>query len=127
MVVSFTHKGDFKKTTKFLAFVSRGNWLKQCLMKYGQKGVDVLSEATPVDTGITANSWSYSIEVDGGSLGISWNNTSNNKSISIVYLLVNGHGTGTGGWVEGRDFVTPSIQPVMDQIVNDLWEEVKSA
>lgn len=127
MVVNFKHSGDFNKTTKFLNFVSKGDYLKNALQKYGQMGVEALASATPVDTGITAASWSYEIEVTGGTVAINWKNSSNNKSISIVYLLVNGHGTGTGGWVEGRDFITPAIEPVMNEIIDQVWKEVKSA
>lgn len=127
MVVTFKHSGDFKKTTKFLSFVSKGDYIKKVIMQYGQKGVEALASATPVDTGVTAVSWSFECEVNGGTVSLIWKNSSENKSISIVYLLVNGHGTGTGGWVEGRDFITPAIEPIMNEIVEKVWEEVKSA
>lgn len=127
MPIKFSHKGDFKKTTKFLTYMSKGDYLKNALQQYGQMGVEALAAATPVDTGVTAASWAFKIEVGKGSLSLIWTNSSNNKSISIVYLLVYGHGTGTGGWVEGRDFITPSIQPIMDGLVDKIWREVKSA
>lgn len=127
MLVKFSHKGDFNRTTKFLNFVSKGDYLKKTLERYGQMGVDALAAATPVDTGVTAASWAFKVEVGNGDVTLVWTNSSNNKSISIVYLLVNGHGTGTGGWVEGRDFISPAILPVMDAIVDKIWKEVKSA
>lgn len=127
MPIKFSHKGDFKKTTKFLTYMSKGDYLKNALQQYGQMGVEALAAATPVDTGVTAASWAFKIEVGKGSLSLIWTNSSNNKSISIVYLLVYGHGTGTGGWVEGRDFITPAIQPIMDGLVDKIWREVKSA
>ena len=127
MPIKFSHKGDFKKTTKFLTYMSKGDYLKNALQQYGQMGVEALAAATPVDTGVTAASWAFKIEVRKGSLSLIWTNSSNNKSISIVYLLVYGHGTGTGGWVEGRDFITPAIQPIMDGLVDKIWREVKSA
>ena len=127
MVVTFKHSGDFNKTTKFLNFISKSDYIKKVIMQYGQKGVEALASATPVDTGLTAASWGFECEINGGSVSLVWTNTSENKSISIVYLLVNGHGTGTGGWVEGRDFITPAIEPVMNEIVEKVWKEVKSA
>ena len=124
MVVTFKHSGDFNKTTKFLNFISKSDYIKKVIMQYGQKGVEALASATPVDTGLTAASWGFECEINGGSVSLVWTNTSENKSISIVYLLVNGHGTGTGGWVEGRDYINPAMQPVFDKIANDAWEEV---
>lgn len=127
MVVTFKHSGDFNKTTKFLNFVSKSDYIKKIIMQYGQRGVEALASATPVKTGLTAASWGFECEVNGGNVSLIWTNTSENKSISIVYLLVNGHGTGTGGWVEGRDFITPAIEPIMNEIVEKVWREVKSA
>lgn len=127
MLVKFSQKGDFNKLTKFLNTVSKGDYLKKNLERYGQMGVEALAAATPVDTGVTAASWSFQVEVGNGTVSLIWTNSSNNKSISIVYLLVNGHGTGTGGWVEGRDFISPAILPVMDSLIEKIWKEVKSA
>ena len=127
MIVEFKHHGDFKNTTKFLTFISKGEWLKNILTKYGNKGVEALAAATPVDSGLTAASWGFQIGVRDDGISLNWTNSNENKSISIVYLLVNGHGTGTGGWVEGRDFITPAIQPIMDEIVEKIWKEVESA
>ena len=131
MHVSLKQTGDFKKTTQFLNFISKGNYLKKTLERYGKMGVDALASATPVDTGLTASSWGFEIEVSGGSVSLIWTNDRENEKgrykVNIVYLLVNGHGTGTGGWVEGRDFITPAIEPVMKEIIEKVWEEVKSA
>lgn len=126
-MITFKHTGDFKMTTRFFSRMTGGQYLLNAIKKYGQIGCDALAAATPVDTGLTAESWEFAIEVGQGSVSLIWSNTNENKSLNIVYLLVYGHGTGTGGWVQGRDFITPAIEPVMDQIVEAVWREVKSA
>jgi len=126
-MIKFKHTGDFKVTTKFLNKMSDGRYLLNTINKYGQQGVDALAAATPVRTGLTANSWGFKIEVNSRSVSLIWTNSSNNKTVNIVYLLVYGHGTGTGGWVEGHDFITPAIEPIMNEIVDAVWKEVKSA
>ena len=124
--VKISSKGSFKNTYKFLKFLS--DWkIEQSLKNYAQKGVDVLSAATPVDSGKTANSWGYEIEVSKGSAKIHWTNTNINDGVNIAVILQFGHGTGTGGYVEGRDYINPAIQPVFDEIADALWKEVTTA
>ena len=91
--------------------------------KYGKMGVEALRNATPVDTGITASSWSYEIQNEGDRVSLSFFNTSENKGVYIAIILQYGHGTGTGGWVEGRDYINPAVQPIFDQIADELWKE----
>ena len=83
-----------------------------------------LASATPVETGETANSWHYEVERGGGGARLVFTNTHINKGVNIAIILQYGHGTGTGGWVEGRDYINPAIQPVFDKIVESLWREV---
>ena len=83
-----------------------------------------LASATPIDSGMTANSWNYSIEKKNGVIKISFNNTNIQNGVPIAIILQYGHGTGTGGWVEGRDYINPAIQPIFDKIANDAWREV---
>ena len=124
--VKISSKGSFKNTYKFLKFLS--DWkIEQSLKKYAQKGVDALSAATPVDSGKTADSWGYEIEVSKGSAKIHWTNTNTNDGVNIAVILQFGHGTGTGGYVEGRDYINPAIQPVFDEIADALWKEVTTA
>ena len=126
MQVKISSKGSFKNTYKFLKFLS--DWkIEQSLKKYAQKGVDALSAATPVDSGKTADSWGYEIEVSKGSAKIRWTNTNINDGVNIAVILQFGHGTGTGGYVEGRDYINPAIQPVFDEIADALWKEVTTA
>lgn len=124
-MLSFTHKGDYSKTTNFLKkMLNVGNSLTSVLEKYGQKGVDALSAATPTETGLTASSWYYKIEDKDGSAKISFCNSNIQNGVPIAIILQYGHGTGTGGWVEGRDYINPALQPIFDEIANNAWREV---
>lgn len=98
------------------------------LDEIGAKGVDALARATPIRTGLTAYSWSYSVDATIGKYVITWsNNHDDEDGVPIAILIQFGHGTGTGGWVEGRDYVNPAIQPLFDEFVNQIWEEVRNA
>ena len=94
------------------------------LDRYGRAGVAALASATPVDTGITAGSWYYQIERDNGSVTIAFHNSNVQSGVPIAIILQYGHGTRNGGWVVGRDYINPAIQPIFDQIANDAWREV---
>lgn len=122
-MISFRHKGDLSKTTRFL---ERAKEIARLgvLDKYGREGVAALASATPTESGTTANSWFYEIEHSAGSSTIRFNNSNINKGVPIAIILQYGHGTGTGGWVEGRDYINPAIQPVFDRIVQEVWREV---
>ncbi len=122
-MISFRQKGDFSKLTSFLERTKETVYLGD-LNKYGRQGVAALASATPVDTGKTASSWSYKIENNNGSVSISFENSNVQDGVPIAIILQYGHGTRNGGWVEGRDYINPAIQPIFDQIVNDAWKEV---
>lgn len=122
-MISFRHKGDFSKTFRYLGKAKKAVQLKD-LDKYGQEGVAALASATPVDSGLTANSWNYEITRQNGTVRIAFTNSNINKGIPIAIILQYGHGTGTGGWVEGRDYINPAIQPIFDKIAEDAWKEV---
>lgn len=94
------------------------------LEEYARKGVEALSSATPVDTGKTMYSWYYEIEKQDDYYAIHWNNSNVHKGINIALLIQMDHGTGTGGWIEGRDYINPAIQPVLDEIAEKCWSEV---
>lgn len=123
MAIFFESTGSFKNTENFLNRMSRRD-IAASLHKYGRIGVSALSAATPVESGLTATSWTYEIDRSLGSWGISWVNTNRNSGASIAILLQYGHGTGTGGYVSGRDYINPAIQPIFDQIAVDVWKEV---
>lgn len=122
-MITFRQKGDFSKLTNYLERVKEAAKLG-VLDKYGQEGVAALSSATPVDTGRTANSWSYKVEHQNGSSSINFYNSNYNNGVNIAIILQYGHGTGTGGWVAGRDYINPAIQPVFDKIADEAWKEV---
>jgi len=122
-MIKFVHRGDFKKTEEFLKR-NRKIEIRQILNYYGQKGVEALRDATPKDTGKTADSWNYEITEDDKGYHIYWNNTSKNKGVQIAILIQYGHGTGTGGYVQGRDFINPAIRPIFDEIADTAWREV---
>ena len=119
----FTHKGDFSKTEAFLKKAKTGDFYKN-LERYAQVGVEALRSNTPLDSGITADSWSYKITKGKGEAGITWINNNTNQGENIAILIQYGHGTGTGGYVHGRDYINPAMRPVFDQIAEDIWKEV---
>ena len=122
-MIKFRHKGDFSKLTQFLEKAKEAVHLGD-LDRYGREGVAALSSATPVDSGLTASSWSYTIERTNKSVTISFDNSNIQNGVPIAIILQYGHGTRNGGWVEGRDYINPAIQPVFDKLANDAWREV---
>lgn len=123
-MIKFTHSGDFKNTERFLRKAKKQN-LRSTLEYYGEMGVAALASATPVDSGDTANSWTYSVEITRKSVSLSWSNTNESEGIPIVVLIQYGH-VANGSYVYGRDFINPTIQPIFDEIVNNVWKEVTS-
>ena len=122
-MIKFSHKGDFSKLSRYFERVKEAAKIG-VLDKYGQEGVAALASATPVDSGQTANSWYYEIKRQNGSVSIVFNNSHVNKGVPIAIILQYGHGTGTGGWVQGRDYINPAIRPIFDRIAEDAWKEV---
>ena len=124
-LVKFKHRGNFNKVERFLNRVSNRDYLN-VLDTYGQMGVEALSKATPVDTGLTAQSWTYEIERTSDKTMIYWLNTNTNQGINIAVILQYGHGTGTGGYVQGIDYINPAMRPVFEKIADQAWREVCS-
>lgn len=124
-MITFKQKGDFSKATRYFERLLEVAKLG-VLDKYGREGVAALSSATPVESGLTASSWDYSITHGRGTAKIEFHNTNFNEGVPIAIILQYGHGTGTGGWVEGRDYINPAIQPIFDKIAEDAWREVTS-
>ena len=122
-MITINHYGDFKKLTNFLEKMKR-MFDVSMLDKYGREGVAALSAATPVDSGNTASSWTYEIKDIKDGVALTFNNTNIQNGVPIAIILQYGHGTNHGGWVEGRDYINPAIQPVFDKIANEAWKEV---
>lgn len=122
-MIEFRQKGDLKKTMGFLKRAKDSVSL-DILDKYGREGVAALSSATPVETGETASSWYYKIERKKNYVSVGFYNSNVQNGVPIAIILQYGHGTGTGGWVEGRDYINPSIQPLFDRLADTAWREV---
>jgi len=122
-MIVFRQKGDFRKLNGYFERVKNAIKIGN-LDKFGKAGVEALSSATPIDSGETASSWYYDIKRENGRVTISFNNSHINKGVPIAIILQTGHATRNGGWVEGRDYINPSIQPIFDEIASDAWKEV---
>lgn len=122
-MIRCTVKGDFKKTKNFLKRAQNVD-LRSLLTRYAEEGVKALSSATPVVTGKTAASWDYEIVQDRNRISIFWTNSNKNEGVPIAVILEYGHGTGWGGYVQGRHYISPAIQPVFDDIAEAAWKEV---
>ena len=122
-MISFRQKGDFSKLTRFLERAKNLVHLSD-LDRYGREGVAALASATPVDTGKTAASWYYDIKINKESVSITFDNSNIQNGVPIAIILQYGHGTRNGGWVEGRDYINPVIQPIFDKIAEEAWKEV---
>lgn len=122
-MIIFRQKGDFSKLSRYLERVKEAARIG-VLDKYGREGVAALASATPVESGKTAGSWYYEIKRQNESVSIIFKNSNINKGVPIAIILQYGHGTGTGGWVEGRDYINPAIQPIFDRIADEAWREV---
>lgn len=124
-MISIKQRGDFSKTEKFLKKSFGRNYI-DVLDKYGQQGVLALSAATPVDAGLTADSWDYKIIQNKSSISIVWENSNVNKGVNIAILLQYGHGTRNGGYVNGIDYINPALKPIFDKMADAAWKEVTS-
>ena len=125
-MISFEVTGSTDKTERFLRRLQSGD-IYASLDRYGAMGQAALASATPTDSGLTAASWTYKIRRSRGSAEIIWSNTNTINGFKVAIALQYGHGTGTGGYVSGRDYINPAIQPLMDQIAEAVWKEVTRA
>ena len=126
MRITFRQSGDFSRLRKYLSKAIDSVTMAH-LQKYGEMGVEALKAATPVDSGVTASAWRYEITSDGSGYAIDFHNDNVKDGwFNVAIMLDVGHGTGTGGWVEGRHFIDPTIQPIFERMAHDLWLEVTS-
>lgn len=127
MPISFEVTGSTKRTSDFLKKMQDPDQFISGLESIAQRGVEALRAATPMDSGLTAASWGYRIEKSKSGVTITWTNTNIHSGANVAILLQYGHGTGTGGYVAGRDYINPAIKPIFDEIANDVWRKVTSA
>ena len=127
-MIEIETSGSTVRTQSFLSSMQRiDSEIRRALESAGQRGVSALASATPVESGLTAASWTYEIESKNGEHVIYWLNTNTISGVNVAIILQYGHGTGTGGWVSGRDYINPALQSIFDQIANDVWKKVTSA
>lgn len=126
MKVSLSSSGSFKNTESFLQLMLKLD-IRRVLENAGREGVAALAAATPTESGLAASSWTYKVVINSKSAGVTWYNTDVEGGFPVAIMLQYGHGTGTGGYVQGRDYINPAIQPIMERIANDVWKEVTSA
>jgi len=124
-MIRLTSKGDYKKAKNWLENIKVSKLTKN-FERFGERGVQALRDATPVDTGLTADSWEYRVVRDGDRPRIEWYNTNVVNGVPVVILLQYGHGTRSGSYVQGRDFINPAIAPIFAEIAEDYWKEVTS-
>lgn len=122
-MIRLTSKGNFEPTRGFLNRLLKHN-IFSTLDTYGRMGVEALSNATPVATGLSSQSWGYRIIKHHSNIRIEWYNTNVVNGTPVVILIQYGHGTGTGGYVQGRDFINPVVRPLFDKIADDMWKKV---
>lgn len=125
-MIRFCHKGNFARTERFFHRSRRASFFSS-LEELAQAGVDALSRATPVDSGLTAQSWDYEIRNEQGKVSIFWKNSNQNQGVPIAVIIQYGHGTGNGGYVEGVDYINPALKPIFEQIAGKVWKEVTRA
>lgn len=126
-MIRVTASGSTAKMDKFLAQAVKTNTIESRIRSICDAGVRALAAATPAESGATAAAWSYEIVNKGGKIDIYWTNSHQNQGQVIAVLIQYGHGTGTGGYVPGRDFINPAIRPIFDQIADSAWKAVTSA
>lgn len=124
-MIVLTQSGNFNNTERFLKGAKKLD-IKRILESYGREGVRALASATPVDSGLTADSWGFRVTISKGSFSIVWTNSNVVNGVPIAIILQYGHGTGTGGYVQGRDYINPAIQPIFQKIADSVWLEVRN-
>lgn len=123
-IINVTSKGNFENLMKFLR-ASKEERIRSVLEKYAHQGLVALQNATPIDTGLTAESWYYEIVQREGYASLRYHNSHVDHGRPIAILIQYGHATRNGSWVEGRDYIMPAIQPIFDKMAEDLWKEVR--
>lgn len=124
-MIRFKHKGSFKNTEHFFKKAAEASYLR-ILERYGQAGVEALASTTPAESGKTAALWGYELVRTKRGYSIYWTNGNIVSGVSIALILQYGHGTGTGGYVRGIDYINPAIRPIFESMASEAWKEVTS-
>lgn len=126
MSISFSSSGSFDNTERFLRRIKSGQ-IYSNVSAIAQRGTNALRAATPVDSGATAAGWNHEVQISGASCTVTWTNSNTQNGFPVAIMLQYGHGTGTGGYVRGRDYINPAIRPVFKEIADAVWREVTRA
>lgn len=122
-MIKFRHRGNFNNTERFFKKAPKIDY-RSILEKYAISGVNILSSATPIDSGLTRESWGYEIKTSSRFSSIIWTNSHIVNGVPIAVILQYGHGTKNGGYVQGRDYINPAVKPIFDKLASDAWKEV---
>lgn len=125
--IQLTASGSTANLEQFLKMAGRNDEIRRRITPIVEAGLQRLKAATPRDSGLTAESWSYEIVIDGDGIAIYWKNSNTNQGRHIAILIRYGHGTRNGGYVPANDFITPVMQPIFEQIKNEVWKAVTSS
>lgn len=125
-MIIFESKGSFNRTESFLQKLLKQDNVTRILEGYGKQGVAALAAATPVESGLAANSWGYEVLKTGSGYELAFTNSDIENGFPVAIMIQYGHGTGTGGYVQGRDYINPAMRPIFDQIANEIWKAVTS-
>lgn len=123
-IVDLKMHGSWNRIKHFLRAAQEKRYLA-ALDRCGEFGVQLLMASTPKRTGLTAMSWSYSIEGSGDDYKILFNNSNiKDGNFNIALLIQMGHGTGTGGYVAGVDYINPVLGPIADYLGEQVGLEI---
>lgn len=125
-MIKFTTSGSFKNTERFLRNMQQLN-VRKIIESEAEKGRQALIEATPKDSGLAASSWNYTISQNRGGVTITWTNSDIENGFPVAIALQYGYATGSGGYVQGRDYINSAMKPVFDAIADKVWKVVKSS
>jgi hypothetical protein len=125
-MISLSADGSFDSTERWLRSLQKLD-ISKIVQQAAQRGVDALARATPKESGRAASSWSYEVVKANGSITIGWKNSDIENGYPVALMIQYGHGTGTGGWIQGRDFINPAMRPIFDEIAETVWKAVTSA
>lgn len=117
-------KGNWDRTDKFFKKSVKITKIENIAL-FAEKCIERLKQETPKDSGITAESWDYTINIVGKRKTLYLTNSNIQNGVKIVILIEFGHATPSGTWVEGQNFVGPITQEVYNEIVNKTWKELK--
>ena len=125
-MIKTKQKGSFKKTKSFLTNLSNifDNTLSE---KYGKRGIELLAEFTPKDTGKTAESWVYEVDNTRNGFVLHFYNTNIQNGTPVAIILNDGHLSKEGQWIPGSNYIEDAINELYNEIAKDIRRRFKDA